>query len=54
MVAKTRPRYPSATWRKSCIMFNTELTATAARESAMKTSAHAKFRIWLNRMYEPP
>ena len=33
-------------------MFSTELTPTPARESAMKTSASAKLRIWLKRMYD--
>src|SRR5207237_4944566 len=51
MVAKTRPRYSSETWRSNCDMFKTELTATAARESAIKNSATKKFSIWLKMMY---
>jgi hypothetical protein len=35
-------------------MFNTELTATAARESAMKISAAQKYGIWLNSTYVAP
>ena len=48
-VANTRPRNRSSTWRRSCEKFNTELTATAARERAMKTQASARVGIWLNR-----
>ena len=39
MVANTRPRNSFGTCRSSCHMFSTELTATAARDSAMNTSA---------------
>src|SRR5438034_8065383 len=39
MVAKTRPRYSSDTCLRSCETFSTELTATAARDAAMNTSA---------------
>ena len=39
MVENTRPRNSSATCRSSCETFSTELTATAARDSAMKNSA---------------
>ena len=41
-------------WRSCCVMFNTLLTATAARESPMKNSAHPNVGAWLNRMYDPP
>ena len=44
MVENTRPRNSSATCRSSCDMFSTELTATAARESPMKTSAQPNAR----------
>src|ERR1022692_1107527 len=54
MVEKTRPRYPSATLRNSCVIFSPLETATAVRERAMKNKAQAKLRIWLKTMYEPP
>ena len=54
MVANTRPRNPSGTTRSNCHMFIVELTPTADRDNPMNTSAQAKIRIWLNRMYEPP
>ncbi len=54
MVANTRPRNPSGTMRSNCYMLSTELTPTPARESAMNTSAQAKYFIWLNRIYDPP
>ncbi len=47
MVANTRPRNSLETCRSSCDMLSTELTATAARESARKSSASRKSRIWL-------
>ena len=53
MVAKTRPRNASGTWRSSCPMFITELKPTPARESAIKTNAQGKLRVWLNSTYEP-
>ena len=49
MVEKTRPRKSFDTWRRSCDVLRTELTATAARESAMKISAPANVGAWLNR-----
>ncbi len=39
IVANTRPRNSSETWRRSWEKFSTELTATAARETAIQTSA---------------
>ncbi len=53
-VANTRPRNSSGTVRSSCHMFSTELMPTPARERQMNTSAQAKLRIWLNRIYDPP
>src|ERR1019366_9546841 len=54
MVEKTRPRYSSATWRRSCPILSTLETPTAAREIAMENSAHPEVLIWLNRMYAEP
>jgi hypothetical protein len=53
-VANTRPRYLSSTWWSNCEKFSTELTATAPRDSAMNTHAHAIVGIWLNRIYANP
>jgi hypothetical protein len=39
IVANTRPRYSSETFLSSCYIFSTELTPTAARESAIKNRA---------------
>ena len=52
MVEKTRPRNSFGTWRRSCEVFSTELTATAPRERPMKNSAHAERGAWLNRTYD--
>ncbi len=48
MVAKTRPRNSSETWRNNCEVFSTELTAMAARDIAINTIASVKLGIWLN------
>ena len=49
MVEKTRPRKSFETCRRSCDVFSTELMATAARESAIKTSAPTNVGAWLNK-----
>ena len=46
-VENTLPRNSSGTRRSNCETFSTELTATPARERAMKNRAAAKLRIWL-------
>src|SRR5579863_1162284 len=45
MVANTRPRNSSGTRRSSCEVFNTELTAMAARDRPRNTVASAKLGI---------
>ncbi len=50
----TRPQYSSETWRSSCGHVQTELTATAARDSAIRTSGSQDCCAWLNRTYAPP
>src|SRR5579862_1180001 len=42
LVAKTRPRKESETWRSNWDIFNMELTPTAARDRPMKISAQPK------------
>src|ERR1022692_2459129 len=54
MVANTRPRNSSETRRSNCEVFSTELTAIAARDIAINTTASAKLGIWLNTTYAPP
>src|ERR1700722_12838369 len=54
MVANTRPRNSSETWRSCWVTFNTLLTATAARDKPMKNNAHPNVFAWLNKTYDPP
>src|SRR5882762_9884216 len=50
IVAKTRPRNASETWRSNCPVLSTELTAIAARDIPRNKMASAKLGIWLKTM----
>src|SRR5258708_17468171 len=54
IVAKTRPRNSSETWRNNCNVLSTELTAIAARDKPRNKMASPKLAIWLNTIYDPP